>query len=400
MQVLAMSSNSTMHSLFLMIILICLHDNLSGPGADELLHFPMACKISFLENLFHVNVSLVGISFKRFTSTYWLWAELKELWRALHKSENIIQGWSLYWIASMARSFLHLTQYMSSQGPFFLTISLILLSKNSCLVLLTIPLKIFQSSRCLDCWYLLRSLLQLSFHYALEHFVMLTFLEFLNQILSILKAIFCTTDSRFSTLEMEYVSMFLREEMISLIKEHSSLLFLIKECFLVCNCSSIMEMSTDIRAWSEVSLQLGWIWWLSNSWELGRKKIRFRTEFKSWTLSANLVGKKTTGLERSIWKESAISNKVLLWEEWCGKAESHRLSLMLKLPVINQKENRILIEERDTQNVLVMKNVISKREAQRRRNTAINISDDSQRVTIAWVRTRKCCPVRVIRDSH
>jgi len=42
-----------------------------------------------------------------------------------------------------------------------------------------------------------------------------------------------------------------------------------------------------------------------------------------------------------------------------------------------------LIEERDTQNVLVMKNVISKREAQRRRNTAINISDDSQRVTIA-----------------
>ena len=148
----------------------------------------------------------------------------------------------------MARSFLCLTQYMSFQGPFFLIILLILLLKNSCLVLLTIPLKIFQSSRYLDCQYLLRSLLQLSFHHALEHFVMLIFLEFLNQILSILKAIFCTTDSRFSTLEMECVSMFLREEMISLIKECSSSLFLIKEHFLVCNCLSIMEMLTDIGA--------------------------------------------------------------------------------------------------------------------------------------------------------
>ena len=78
--------------------------------------------------------------------------------------------------------------------------------------------------------------------------MMLMFLEFLNQLLSILKAIFCTTNSRFSTLEMEYVSMFLREEIISLIKKHSSSLFLIKEHFLVCNCLSIMEMSTGIGA--------------------------------------------------------------------------------------------------------------------------------------------------------
>jgi len=50
---------------------------------------------------------------------------------------------------------------------------------------------------------------------------------------------------------------------------------------------------------------------------------------------------------------------------------------------VNQKENRISIEERDTQNVLVMKNVISKREVQRRRNTTINISDDPWGVTVA-----------------
>jgi len=50
---------------------------------------------------------------------------------------------------------------------------------------------------------------------------------------------------------------------------------------------------------------------------------------------------------------------------------------------INQKENRISIEERDTRNILVMKNVILKREAQRRRNMAINISDDPWGVTVA-----------------
>jgi len=50
---------------------------------------------------------------------------------------------------------------------------------------------------------------------------------------------------------------------------------------------------------------------------------------------------------------------------------------------VNQKENRISIEERDTRNVLVMKNIISKREVQKRRNMAINISDDPQGVTVA-----------------
>ena len=173
---------------------------MSGPGADELLHFLIACKISVLEKVFHKNVSLVGIEFNRLTSTCWYWAELKKLCRALH---NSMQSWLLYWITSIAGSFLRLTQFMSSQSPFFLTISLILLSKNSYLVLLTVLLNIFQSSRCLDCWYLLRSLLQSLFYQAFDHFVMLTFLECLNHILLMLYAIFWTIDSRILTLEME-----------------------------------------------------------------------------------------------------------------------------------------------------------------------------------------------------
>ena len=238
----------------LRIILMCHQDNLSGPGTDELLHFLMACKISVLEKVFHKDVFLVGISFNKLTFTCWHWAELKKLCRVLHRSGNSIQGWLLYQITSMAGSFLHLTQFISSQGPFFLTILLILLSKNSRLVLLTVPLNIFQSSRCLDCRYLLRSLLQLLFHQALDHCIMLTFLECLNHILSMLYTIFWTINSRILTLEMEWVLMFLREEMTSLIKECSSSLFLIRDCFLICICFSIMEMSTDIGAWSEVSL--------------------------------------------------------------------------------------------------------------------------------------------------
>ena len=48
---------------------MCHQDNLFRPGTDELLHFSMAYKISVLEKVFHEDVSLVGISFNRLTST-------------------------------------------------------------------------------------------------------------------------------------------------------------------------------------------------------------------------------------------------------------------------------------------------------------------------------------------
>ena len=80
---------------------------------------------------------------------------------------------------------------------------------------------------------------------------------------------------------------------------------------------------------------------MSNSWEFEYRKTRSRTKFKSQALSANLVGEKTTGLESSIWKELAISRSVSLWEKWCGKLGSHKLSLMLKLPVIMKMLNKL-----------------------------------------------------------
>jgi len=78
-------------------------------------------------------------------------------------------------------------------------------------------------------------------------------------------------------------------------------------------------MLTEIGVWSKESLQSEWVWWLSNFWELEYKKMRSRTEFESQALSANLVGENLMGLDNSIWKESAISKRMSLWEEWCRK---------------------------------------------------------------------------------
>ena len=62
--------------------------------------------------------------------------------------------------------------------------------------------------------------------------------------------------------------------------------------------------------------------------------MRSKTEFESQALLVNLVGKNLTGLDNLIWKELAISKRVSLWEEWCGKLGSHKLSLILKSLVI------------------------------------------------------------------
>ena len=62
MHTLAISISLKIQSLFLRIILICLQDNLSSLGDNELLHFLIACKSSFLEKEAYVKAFLEGIS--------------------------------------------------------------------------------------------------------------------------------------------------------------------------------------------------------------------------------------------------------------------------------------------------------------------------------------------------
>jgi len=61
--------------------------------------------------------------------------------------------------------------------------------------------------------------------------------------------------------------------------------------------------------------------------------MRSSTEFESWALLENLVEKGLIDMDNSMLKELAISKRVSLWGEWCGKPRSQTLSWILKSPV-------------------------------------------------------------------
>ena len=117
---------------------------------------------------------------------------------------------------------------MSFQGPpFFPTISWIYLSKKTCLVFLTMLLKILQSLISFETLYLLRALWYFLFYHNFECLVILTIFEHSNQICLILSANSCTICSRTSLLEIHSISSLLIESLSSARKFISSSLFLI-----------------------------------------------------------------------------------------------------------------------------------------------------------------------------
>ena len=62
--------------------------------------------------------------------------------------------------------------------------------------------------------------------------------------------------------------------------------------------------------------------------------MRLMTELDSPAMLEYLVGQGLVGEDRMRSKESAIIIKSLLIEEWKGKDRSHKLSLILKSPVM------------------------------------------------------------------
>ena len=100
--------------------------------------------------------------------------------------------------------------------------------------------------------------------------------------------------------------------------------------------SSQIGMSTVNGAWLEDSHKSGWMECQSNSLELHLRNIKSMTELDSLTVSENLVGLGLMGDNSAKSSESAIIIRSSLIEEWCEKRESHKLSLMLKSPVIKR----------------------------------------------------------------
>ena len=82
-QALAISISLKMQSSFLMIDLIRFQINLSGLGADKLLHFSIASINSCLEKGFQFLTGLLGILSKMWISISLVWAELKKLCRVI-----------------------------------------------------------------------------------------------------------------------------------------------------------------------------------------------------------------------------------------------------------------------------------------------------------------------------
>ena len=238
------------------------------------------------------------------------------MWRVFYRSSNSMHGHPSYWIASIVGSLHFLTQFISFHGLHFLFVILSIFSlKNERLDFLTILLKSFQFSRLWDCQYFCSICQQSSFHHALKCLVILTIFEHLNQMSSILVTKCWTTSSKDLASWIGDVFKFLINQVRPSIKRFSSSLPLTKECRLVGMFSSSMWMSTVIGAWSDISLQSGWIWWWLNFIDEGWVKTRSKTEFEFWSLSENLVGKFSVRLDKAREKESAILNNMSLWME-------------------------------------------------------------------------------------
>jgi len=128
------------------------------------------------------------------------------------------------------------------------------LLKKICFVFLTIILNFFQSSKHLDCQYELRSLWQSSSYHALEYLVIFTFLKYLCQVLLILMASIWIMLLRALMLWIEDISMLLIVFTSFSMKWFSSLLFLTRDYFFVCMCSSNIEILMVMGVWSEINL--------------------------------------------------------------------------------------------------------------------------------------------------
>jgi len=135
-----------------------------------LLHLLIAFLNSSLAKGSHCIVGLNGVLSNRLGFIWWFYAKLNVWYKVYHKLLSSIQRYPLYYNVSIVGIFIFITQFMKSQGLlFFNIISWILLLKNKCLIFLTTPLKIFQSSIILDDLYLVSLLWHFLFYYALEY---------------------------------------------------------------------------------------------------------------------------------------------------------------------------------------------------------------------------------------
>ena len=80
--------------------------------------------------------------------------------------------------------------------------------------------------------------------------------------------------------------------------------------------------------------QLGWIKWLLSLFDLLWRNIRLITELAPLLVLEYLVGVRLVSINKSKLNKLAIIIRSLLIDKWQGKDRSHKLSLILKSPVM------------------------------------------------------------------
>ena len=127
------------------------------------------------------------------------------------------------------------------------------------------------------------------FYHALECLVILMFLESLYQVEFKILVYSWTMFSRDSLLDISVVSIFPKVVVSSVTNFSSFSLFLIMVCHLPWINSSLINILTINRAWSEEYQESGKIKWLLTLTESGQRNIRSITKlFKFWQDSGSL----------------------------------------------------------------------------------------------------------------
>ena len=146
-----------------------------------------------------------------------------------------------------------------------------------------------------------------------------------------------TTFSNLGISKIFNVSNFEKDMITSLMNSSSSLLFFVIVLLQVAICSLTIGMVIVKDTWLDMRCYLGWIECMFSLEESQWRNIKSMTEFESLALLEYLVGTWLIGYDRLKLKESAITKRSSLIEEWWLNNGSHKLSQILKFPVITRR---------------------------------------------------------------
>jgi len=198
-------------------------------------------------------------------------------------------------------------------------------------------LKFFQFLVILEDLYLISFLLHFLFHHTLKCLVILIFFENLYWIASETLAYSWTIALRDSLLDIfEIPILLIIMFMSSETNLFSSSLFFIITHLLSWINSSLIDMSTVKRAWSDRLLDFRSIKWTLILFYSCWRNIKSITELALYRLLVYWVKTWLIGNKSFKSKESVTSNKMSLKAEWWGYEGSYLLFLILKSSVITR----------------------------------------------------------------